>query len=185
MERHFALTVHLHDRRYHGADEWPPAPARVFQALVAGAAQGRHVPDAAARALKLLECFAPPVIAAPAARRGQRVSVFVPNNDLDGVDGDTEPVRCAPRRRCSRSSWRATRHFSMHGRFPRRAVTSCSRLLMGYFSSVEVSTQQGPSAKFSTASSSRRVSVPIAAPSTTPPPATVRMSWRFRRRVAL
>jgi CRISPR-associated protein Csb2 len=92
MARHFALTVHLHDRRYHGADEWPPAPARVFQALVAGAAQGRHVPDDAARALTLLERLAPPVIAAPAARRGQRVSLFVPNNDLDAVDGDPDRV---------------------------------------------------------------------------------------------
>jgi CRISPR-associated protein Csb2 len=92
MACHFALTVHLHDRRYHGADEWPPAPARVFQALVAGAAQGRHVPDNAARALTLLECLAPPVIAAPAARRGQRVSLFVPNNDLDAVGGDPDRV---------------------------------------------------------------------------------------------
>jgi len=92
MERHFALTIRLHDRRYHGSDEWPPAPARVFQALVAGAAQGRHVPDDAARALKLLEGFAPPVIAAPAARRGQRVSMFVPNNDLDAVEGDPDRI---------------------------------------------------------------------------------------------
>lgn len=92
MARHFALTVHLHDRRYHGTDEWPPAPARVFQALVAGAAQGRHVPDDAARALTLLERLAPPVIAAPAARRGQRLSLFVPNNDLDAVGGDPDRV---------------------------------------------------------------------------------------------
>jgi CRISPR-associated protein Csb2 len=87
MTVHFALTVHLLDRRYHGTPEWPPAPARVFQALVAGAAQGRHVPDSAARALKLLEGVSP-VIAAPTVRRGQRVSMFVPNNDLDSVDGD-------------------------------------------------------------------------------------------------
>lgn len=92
MSRHFALTVHLHDRRYHGSDEWPPAPARVFQALVAGAAQGRHIPDDAARALTLLERLAPPVIAAPAVRRGQRVSLFVPNNDLDAVGGDPDRV---------------------------------------------------------------------------------------------
>lgn len=88
MAWHYALTVHLHDRRYHGADEWPPAPARVFQALVAGAAQGRHVPEDAVLALTLLERLAPPLIAAPVARRGQRVSLFVPNNDLDAVGGD-------------------------------------------------------------------------------------------------
>lgn len=92
MSRHFALTVHLHDRRYHGADQWPPAPARVFQALVAGAAQGRHVQEDAVRALTLLERLEPPLIAAPAARRGQRVSLFVPNNDLDAVDGDPDRI---------------------------------------------------------------------------------------------
>ncbi len=92
MGRLFALTIHLHDQRYHGADEWPPAPSRVFQALVAGAAQGRHVPADAARALELLEGLAAPVIAAPPVRRGQRVSMFVPNNDLDAVEGDPDRV---------------------------------------------------------------------------------------------
>lgn len=90
MARHFVLAVHLHDRRYHGADEWPPAPARVFQALVAGVAQGRQVPKDAECALTLLECLAPPVIAVPTARRGQRMSLFVPNNDLDAVGGDPD-----------------------------------------------------------------------------------------------
>jgi CRISPR-associated protein Csb2 len=92
MARHFALTIHLHDQRYHGAGEWPPAPARVFQALVAGAAQGRHLPKGAVRALKVLERLAPPIIAAPMARRGQRVSMFVPNNDLDAIDGNPDRV---------------------------------------------------------------------------------------------
>lgn len=92
MTRYFALTVHLYDRRYHGADDWPPSPARVFQALVAGAAQGRHIPDGAARALMMLERLEPPVIAAPPGRRGQRVSLFVPNNDLDAVGGDPDRV---------------------------------------------------------------------------------------------
>lgn len=92
MARCFALTIHLHDRRYHGADEWPPAPARVFQALVAGAAHGGHVPHEAACALELLEGLAAPVIAAPAARRGQRISMFVPNNDLDAVGGNPDRV---------------------------------------------------------------------------------------------
>lgn len=88
MARLFALTIHLHDHRFHGADEWPPAPARVFQALLAGVARGRQVPDDAARALVLLEGLSPPIIAAPSARRGRRVSMYVPNNDLDAVGGD-------------------------------------------------------------------------------------------------
>lgn len=92
MGRHFALTVHLYDQRYHGAGEWPPAPARVYQALVAGAAQGRHVPDDARRALVALEQLPPPVIAAPVTRRGQRLAMFVPNNDLDAFGGDPDHV---------------------------------------------------------------------------------------------
>lgn len=92
MARHFALTVHLHDQRYHGAIDWPPAPARVFQALVAGAARGRHLPEEAARALRLLEELPPPLIAAPAARLGQRLSLYVPNNDLDAVEGKPDRV---------------------------------------------------------------------------------------------
>jgi CRISPR-associated protein Csb2 len=92
MARHFALTIHLHDRRYHGAGEWPPAPARVFQALVAGAARGSHLSGDAAPALRLLEGLPPPLIAAPAALAGQRVALFVPNNDLDSVGGDPRRV---------------------------------------------------------------------------------------------
>jgi len=92
MSSHFILTIHLYDQRYHGADEWPPAPARVFQALVAGAAAGGSVPRSAALVLKLLEDLPPPVIAAPRARRGQRVAVYVPSNDLDTVGGDPDRI---------------------------------------------------------------------------------------------
>lgn len=92
MARYFALTVRLYDHRYHGAGEWPPAPARVFQALVAGAASGSHLPPNAAKALEVLETLGPPVIAAPVARRGQRVALYVPNNDLDSEGGDPRRV---------------------------------------------------------------------------------------------
>jgi CRISPR-associated protein Csb2 len=92
MARLFALTIQLHDRRYHGTGDWPPSPARVFQALVAGASEGGRLAASAERALKLLETLPPPIIAAPPARRGQRVALFVPNNDLDAVEGDPERV---------------------------------------------------------------------------------------------
>lgn len=87
MSRHLVLTIHLHELRYHGA-EWPPAPARVFQALVAGVARGRSIPEPARRALEWFERLPPPVVAVPHARTGTLVSVFVPNNDADSVGGD-------------------------------------------------------------------------------------------------
>jgi CRISPR-associated protein Csb2 len=68
-----------------GAPEWPPAPARVFQALLAGVARGSAVPEGIAPALEWLESLRPPVIAAPRARAGGRISLFVPNNDADAV----------------------------------------------------------------------------------------------------
>lgn len=90
MGQHLALTIHLHDDRYHGVAEWPPAPARVFQALVAGVAQGATLPVDATRALEWLEGLSPPTIACPKARRGQSVGLFVPNNDADSLDGQLE-----------------------------------------------------------------------------------------------
>jgi CRISPR-associated protein Csb2 len=92
MARYFALHIHLYESRYHGSDEWPPSPSRVFQALVAGSAQGGRVPEGASQAIEFLEKLAPPLIAAPVARLGQRVSQFVPNNDLDAVGGDPDRI---------------------------------------------------------------------------------------------
>ncbi|MGN6109482.1 MAG: type I-G CRISPR-associated protein Csb2 [Kofleriaceae bacterium] len=88
MTQHLVLTIRLHDPRYHGTADWPPAPARVFQALVAGAARGEALPPRATPALEWLERLPPPVIAAPRMRPGSRVELFVPNNDVDSVGGD-------------------------------------------------------------------------------------------------
>ncbi len=94
MAQHLVLTIRLHGdgngtARYHGmvegAREWPPAPARVFQALIAGSARGRALSAEVASALEWLEALPPPVIAAPRAAAGQRVSWFVPNNDADAL----------------------------------------------------------------------------------------------------
>lgn len=88
MGRALVVTVWLHDGRYHGLDrrkavEWPPAPARLFQALLAGAARGVVVPVETRAALDRLEALPPPVIAAPRGTPGQTFDNFVPNNDLD------------------------------------------------------------------------------------------------------
>ena len=84
------VSVRLHEGRYHGLDsrqacEWPPAPARLFQALLSGAARGATVPAAARAALDWLETLPPPVIAAPRSSPGQGYVSYVPNNDLDAV----------------------------------------------------------------------------------------------------
>lgn len=81
MSMALLISVRFHDGRYHGAGDWPPAPARLFQALVAAAAQLSL--DSARPALEWLEKLDAPVIAAPAMHEGQNVGLFVPNNDLD------------------------------------------------------------------------------------------------------
>lgn len=94
------LEVHLHEERFHGEPEWPPAPGRVFQALVAAAAEGSEVPHESAAALRWLEVQEPPTIGAPHHRVGQAVAVYVPNNDLDSKDADprqVEKIRVAKR----------------------------------------------------------------------------------------
>jgi CRISPR-associated protein Csb2 len=93
---HLLISVRFHDGRYHGRNlgrgDWPPAPARLFQALVAGAAEGETLAPNDERALAWLERMAPPVVAAPPERAGQGFRTFVPNNDLDAVGGDPRRV---------------------------------------------------------------------------------------------
>ena len=99
MPRCLLIEVRFHEGRYHGEDDgfsgaagWPPSPARLFQALVAAASRGARLTTEDEQALKWLERLAPPEIVAPAARRGQAITRFVPNNDLDSVDGDPARV---------------------------------------------------------------------------------------------
>lgn len=92
MRQHLLVSVHLTHDRYHGASDWPPAPARVFQALVAGAAKGGTLTEGSVDALRWLELQAPPIIAAPHVQDGQPVLLYVPNNDLDAVGGDVRRV---------------------------------------------------------------------------------------------
>ena len=83
MKQALLVEVRFHEGRYHGAGGWPPAPARLFQALMAGAARGATVPGAARKAFDWLERQPRPVIAAPHFLTGQNYTAFVPNNDLD------------------------------------------------------------------------------------------------------
>jgi len=91
------IAVSSHEGRFHGLDsegraEWPPSPARLFQALVAAACKGAVLAEVDNDALEWLEGLAPPVIAAPASHPGQTFSHFMPNNDLDAKGGDPRRI---------------------------------------------------------------------------------------------
>lgn len=88
MSRALLLTLRFHDGRYHGLPDWPPSPARLFQALIAGAASGTALEPADAEALEWLEKRDAPIIAAPKVMQGQGYLHYLPNNDLDAVGGD-------------------------------------------------------------------------------------------------
>lgn len=88
MPRALLLSARFHDGRYHGRPDWPPSPARLFQALVAAAAKGGSLSDEDRNALTFLERLSPPVIVAPPVRAGKGFTNYVPNNDLDSVGGD-------------------------------------------------------------------------------------------------
>lgn len=92
MLRALLLSIHFHDGRYHGRPEWPPSPARLFQALVAGAASGKTLSAEDRAALAWLEQREPPVVAAPPKRDGGGFINYVPNNDLDSVGRDPHRI---------------------------------------------------------------------------------------------
>ncbi|MYZ46625.1 type I-G CRISPR-associated protein Csb2 [Propylenella binzhouense] len=89
------IRVRFHEGRYHGSGGWPPAPARLYQALVAGVAAGGRLAEANREALAWLELQDPPVVLAPPATPGQGFNTYVPNNDLDAVP-DIETVAGNP-----------------------------------------------------------------------------------------
>ena len=86
------LAIRFYDGRYHGAGDWPPSPARVFQALVAAAARCGALGTDDDAALRRLETWSPPTIAAPPMRTGQACTIYVPNNDLDALGGDAARI---------------------------------------------------------------------------------------------
>jgi CRISPR-associated protein Csb2 len=92
MQRALLITIRFHDGRYHGTGEWPPSPARLFQALVAGIGQDGPLSDEASRPLEWLENLDPPVIAAPLMVEGRALTNYVPSNDLDALGGDPRRI---------------------------------------------------------------------------------------------
>ncbi|WP_051330656.1 type I-G CRISPR-associated protein Csb2 [Niveispirillum irakense] len=97
--RALLIEVTLLDARYHGVGDWPPAPWRLFQALVAGAYGGQWAAEEAAdkdTAFTWMERLSPPHIATPSGHLGSEVLHYVPNNGLDAKGGD--PARVAEMR---------------------------------------------------------------------------------------
>ncbi|HED19866.1 MAG TPA: type I-U CRISPR-associated protein Cas5/Cas6 [Gammaproteobacteria bacterium] len=93
MEKLLLMQVQLLDDRYHGEGDWPPSPARLFQALIAGNAVGAHLPADCADALRWLESVpAPPEICAQRGWLAPPYTTFVPNNDLDTKGGDPRRI---------------------------------------------------------------------------------------------
>ncbi len=83
------IFVRLHDGRYHGRGDWPPSPARLFQALVAGAGLRGPLEQSDREALRWLQKQQAPMIAAPRAWQPRRgVLFYMPNNDSDRIEGD-------------------------------------------------------------------------------------------------
>lgn len=84
MGQCLCIRVAFPTNRYHGR-EWPPSPARLFQALVAGALGGhpRETWGAYETALRALEKMPAPEILARRAEPEPEYRLSVPNNDSD------------------------------------------------------------------------------------------------------
>ena len=98
MSTALIFSIRLLDGRYHGridrgrAPEWPPAPMRLFQAIVGGAAPRWHDPAVRERersALLWLEAQPPPVIVTPASHDAPPLLTYVPNNNDPSVNERT------------------------------------------------------------------------------------------------
>lgn len=84
MEQYLCIATTFLSESYHG-QEWPPCPARLFQALLAGAKTGayRQQWEDVEPAMKALECQPAPEMVASNAVWGASYSIAVPNNDSD------------------------------------------------------------------------------------------------------
>lgn len=90
------IDVHWPAGRYHG-QEWPPSPLRLFQALVAGAAQpGRQeLPDQSADALRWLETLPAPVVYA--ARKDACARLETTTGSRAAIQRRVRPAPSVPR----------------------------------------------------------------------------------------
>lgn len=84
MDRYLCIAATFLAERYHG-EEWPPAPARLFQALLAGANTGSYRQNwgDVEPALRALEAFSAPEMLALTPASAPAYRIAVPNNDSD------------------------------------------------------------------------------------------------------
>ena len=78
------ITVEWLDGRYHGS-EWPPAPYRLYQAMLAGLALNARGDRVLEAAMRHLETLPPPVITAPPVDARTEGTAAVANNDADAA----------------------------------------------------------------------------------------------------
>ena len=78
------ITVEWLDGRYHGR-EWPPAPYRLYQAMLAGYALNARGDRVLEAAMRHLETLPPPVITAPPVDARTEGTAAVANNDADAA----------------------------------------------------------------------------------------------------
>ncbi|MFN3413870.1 MAG: type I-U CRISPR-associated protein Csb2 [Thermoanaerobaculum sp.] len=88
MKRCLVMSVRFYDHRYHGQFgdgevEWPPAPFRLFQALLAGTGSFGGPTTEEKHALRWLEKQPPPLIRAPVPEGTGKLLLFVPANQAD------------------------------------------------------------------------------------------------------
>ena len=113
---HLDIHVTFTAGHFHGF-EWPPAPARLFQTLVAGTHRGAHGllhADVRDRALEWLESLPAPAILAIATKPARElITNYVPNND-DGETADfREHVKAGIPSACTRCQRTARRDLSL------------------------------------------------------------------------
>ncbi|WP_019022501.1 MULTISPECIES: type I-U CRISPR-associated protein Csb2 [unclassified Thioalkalivibrio] len=110
---------------YHGR-EWPPSPARVFRALLAGASRPGGSGARGREALRRLEQLDAPEISGPVPERLEPVATAVPNNDSDvvmelhrkGIPEQARKKQAALRTIRSRQGWSVPGPVTYLWRFP-------------------------------------------------------------------
>lgn len=97
MSHALLVSVRFHEGWYHGAGG-PPSPARMFQALVAGAGISGPLDKGTVKTLEWLEEQDPPIIGSPHTASQRSYVNYVPNNEADAYNGYQERIKKAEKR---------------------------------------------------------------------------------------